>query len=89
MKRKTLYGIYLKQVILPIFPYTIVLIEYYFIDLFNDFLDSPYYCMHKIEVYKIGSLQLIDILHDRQLLTLFADVSLFSTIYWEDNSLVF
>jgi hypothetical protein len=42
---------------------------------FKDFLNSPYYLMHKVEVYKVGSLQLTDILEDHQVLRLFADVS--------------
>jgi A-kinase anchor protein 10 len=40
---------------------------------FKEFLESPYYFLHKIEVYRIGSLQLVDILRDRQLLGLFGD----------------
>lgn len=41
---------------------------------FNEFLNSPYYIMHKLEVCKSGSVQLFDILQDHQLLRIFADV---------------
>lgn len=43
---------------------------------FKQFLESPCFLAHKIEIYKAGSLQLADILQDHQLLRLFADVSL-------------
>ncbi|KAI6176476.1 Regulator of G-protein signaling rgs-5 [Aphelenchoides bicaudatus] len=40
---------------------------------FADFLVSPFYFMHKVEVYRGGFLQLTDILQDRPIMRIFAD----------------